>query len=247
MICVEKTVLSRLFRLCLSLISLILIPGAGFCQAGVIIGFGDSLTEGCDVLSGGDCGWVGGTGYTGELESLLTSNGYNYNVYNFGKGGETTADALTDGRFDSVLNETCNQGAKYILLLEGTNDLLHGASGLDVKFNLGEMIRKSRDKGVEPLLATITPDPNPEHSYKNIPLMNDYIRALAAEKDVVLVDLNSAMAPYWDTYTNPRACYNDLLHPNPTGFDAMAAVWYATLAELLPRPLTWLHLLLKTP
>jgi len=241
--CVENILRCCLF--CLSLFVLILVPGISPCQAGVIIGFGDSLTEGCDVQTGGDCGWVGGTGYTGELELLLTSNGYNYNVYNFGRGGETTTEGVN--RIDTVLDEACNQGAKYILILEGTNDLLHGASGLDVKFNLGIMIDKSRAKGVEPLLATITPDPNPEHAYKNIPLMNTYIRALAAKQDVVLVDLYAAMYPYWDTYTNPRACYNDLLHPNPTGFDAMAAVWYATLAELLPRPLTWLHLLLKTP
>ncbi|MCF6188654.1 MAG: SGNH/GDSL hydrolase family protein [Desulfobulbaceae bacterium] len=246
-----------MFRLCLSLIALILIPGAGFCQAGVIIGFGDSLTEGCDVLSG-DCGWITGNGYENKLQALLTEHGYNYLVTNYGLGGETTSDALM-GRLDSVLNsvlneEECNQDAEYILILEGTNDLFHYARGLDVKFNLGVMIDKSIAMGLVPLVATIPPDFEPEHSYKNIPLMNTYIRDLVAEKaaeykaenkEVILVDQYAALYPYWNSFT--PGCYGDLIHPNATGFAAMGSVWYATLAELLPRPLTWLHLLLKTP
>ena len=198
-----------------------------------IIGFGDSLTEGCDVHLEGqdDCGsWISGYGYEVELQSLLTNNGWETTVNNFGRGGEQAWEGVN--RLDSVLGSFCNLGADYILLLEGTNDLLHGADGMNVKFNLGVMIDKSRAKGVEPLLATITPDTDPEHSYKDIPLMNDYIRQLAGEKNVVLVDQYNTVNPYWDRYTNPKGCYEDLLHPNPSGFDAMGSIWYASLSDM---------------
>lgn len=245
---IEKKMRNCFPGFCLSLLLVILFPGTGLCQTKVIIGFGDSLTEGCDVQSG-DCGWITGNGYEKNLQSLLTGNGYNFLVTNFGRGGETTTDAL-QGRFDSVLNEACNQDAEFILIMEGTNDLLHGANGLDVKWNLGIMIEKSIDRGLIPLVATIPPDFEPEHSYKNIPLMNTYIRDLVAEKvaqdkEVILVDQYAALYPYWNSYT--PGCYGDRIHPNATGFDAMGAVWYESLSELLKRPLTWLLLLLKTP
>lgn len=236
--------------LCLSVLVVTQFPDTALSQTKTIIAFGDSLTEGCDVhilgysLSG--CGWMGGYGYENALTSLLVSNGYssNYAVYNYGMGGETTADGVN--RIDSVLDNLCNQDAGYILLMEGTNDLLHHAGWPEVQFNLGVMIDKSRARGIEPLLATLTPDP--DHDYKDIPLMNEKIRELATLKEVILVDQYNALAPDWDVYTNPRGCYGDLLHPNYTGFDAMGNVWYTSLSELLPRPkLPWLMLLLAPP
>jgi len=239
---------SRFLRICLIVLVVTQAPGVAFCQIKSIIAFGDSLTEGCDVQlpSDSECGWVGGYGYENELNSLLDNNGFSrFTVYNYGQGGETTAEGVN--RIDSVLNDACNKDADYILIMEGTNDLLHHLGWVDVLFNLDIMIDKSRDMGIEPLLATLTPDP--EHEYKDIPLMNEKIREYAANKNpqVILVDQYNALAPNWDDYTNPRGCYGDLLHPNTTGFDAMGSVWYGSLSKLLPRSLPWLSLLLGTP
>lgn len=228
-------------------------PGVSFSQTKIIISFGDSVTEGCGnevstcgvtCRPGDDC-----YDYEDSLQSLLTAHAYDFTVNNFGKGGETTSDALSyPYRFDSVLNSPCNEDAEYILIMEGTNDLLHYANGLDVKYNLGVMIDKSRARGLIPLLATIPPDPEPGHEYKNIPLMNEYIKELAAEKDVLLVDLYEALYLDWPVYTEPRACYSDLTHPNRSGFDAMGTVWYESLVDLLPpKNLSWLKLLLSAP
>jgi lysophospholipase L1-like esterase len=223
------------------------VTAAADSDPGIIIGFGDSVTEGCDVFAG-NCGWdrSGKLGYEVELESQLQKSDRNYVVNNFGSGGETARDGLD--RIEPVMDEFCNYGAEYILILEGTNDLLHGARGVDVKYYLGLMVDKSRTHGLVPLLATITPDPNPSHSYKNIPLMNEYIRDLASEKDVPLVDLYNEMNPFWDIYT--PGCYGDRLHPNETGFKAMGQIWFESLAELIKPsyPLnSWLELLLKNP
>ncbi|MBU0944954.1 MAG: SGNH/GDSL hydrolase family protein [Proteobacteria bacterium] len=229
------------------------LPGKGFGQTKIIIGFGDSLTEGCgneistcgvSCRLGDDC-----YDYENNLQSLLDQHAYDFTVNNFGYGGETTADALSyPYRFYSVLSNACNNDAEYILIMEGTNDLLHYANGLDVKFNLGVMIDKSRERGLIPLLATIPPDPEPEHDYKDVPLMNQYIKELAEEKGVVLVDLYTALSPYWNIYTDPRACYGDLTHPNRSGFEAMGSLWYKNLSTLLPKKsLPGLMLLLDKP
>lgn len=242
--------------LCLAVVFAVIFPGIGFSQTKIIIGFGDSVTEGCgNEVSTSGCGLTCRPGddcydYEDKLQSLLTQHAYDFIVNNFGQGGETTADALGyPYRFDSVLSNSCNADAEYILIMEGTNDLLHEADGLDVKFNLGVMIDKSRVRGLIPLLATIPPDPEPGHEYKNIPLMNEYIRELAEEKDVTLVDLYGALSPDWNVYTDPRACYEDLTHPNKTGFDAMGTVWYEQLSGLLPpkKSFPWLKLLLGAP
>ncbi len=220
-------------------------------EVGVIIAFGDSLTEGCgnEVSSCGVTPRPGDCTYDYEtiLKALLTENRYEFTVHNFGVGGETTVDGIN--RLPYVFDNACNQRAEYILLLEGTNDLLHGAMGANVKFNLGIMIDMSRENGLEPLLATLPPDSEPDNQYKNIPLMNQYIRELAVEKNVTLVEQYNALEPNWGTYTNPRGCYGDLTHPNSTGFDVIGTVWYESLTDVLPPPaqsLAWVILLLNT-
>lgn len=242
-----------IWLLCFGTVLILFFPLTGFCQTKIIIGFGDSVTEGCGNEAS-TCGVTCRLGddcydYEDSLQSLLTGHAYDFTVNNYGQGGETTSDALSyPYRFDSTLSSSCNEDAEYILIMEGTNDLLHYADGLDVKYNLGVMIEKSRARGLIPLLATIPPDPEPGHEYKNIPLMNEYISDLAEETGVTLVDLYGALSPDWSVYTDPRACYEDLTHPNKSGFEAMGAVWYEKLSDLLPkRNLTWLMLLLNKP
>jgi lysophospholipase L1-like esterase len=246
----------------------VLFPAGVFAETKAIIAFGDSLTAGCwnTEVEYSPCGIVPDPQYGYEsydyplqLQTLLTENKYEYGVKNFGKGGETTFDALY--RIDSVLESNCNWDAEYILIMEGTNDLLHNNNKEDIRFNLGVMIESSIAKGFIPLVATIPPDQTPGHDYKGIPEMNGLIRQLVEEKvaegkNVILVDQFNALAPQWDSYTNPRSCYatlpgreDDQLHPNATGFSAMGSGWYESLAVVLPKPprsFPWLILLLKT-
>jgi lysophospholipase L1-like esterase len=244
---------------------LALFPFAAISSAGAqmrpIIAYGDSLTAGCwnTEPEESSCGITPRPGFVShdygeQLQTLIHADGYNYQVHNFGKGGETTTDAL-DFRFDAALNNSCNDGAKFILILHGTNDLLHRDSKYNIKFNLDIMIEKSLAKDLVPLVATLPPDLTPGHEYKGIPEMNTLIRQLVyekvlQEKNVELVDLYAALAPFWSTYTNPRSCYalfnpEDQLHPNELGTSVMGTVWYESLAPLLaPKGLPWLMLLL---
>lgn len=215
--------------LCLNVIVVMMLPGAGI--GGTIIAFGDSLTEGCGVPGQYyyDCGSQGRYDtYPLYLEQIFNNDGDATTIKNFGIGGEQTSEGVN--RIDSVLNDVCNQCVDYFLLMEGTNDLFHHVDEATVYYNLSTMVDKIRAKGIQPILATITPDP--DSPWKNITLMNNYIRNLAVEKDVFLVDQYNALAGNWYWYTHPQGCYEDQLHPNTYGFQDMAAVWYDSLLHL---------------
>lgn len=238
-----NTLKSQGFIFCLSLMFAMLFPDMGYSEGLSIIAFGDSLTEGCDVSGYTVCaGWMGGYNYTNNLKSLLLANGHTaVTIYNHGRGGESTWESVN--RMSYLFALVCNKHTGYILIMHGTNDLFHGEQMMNIKFNLGVMIDKSLANGLVPLLATIPPDP--DHEWKDIPLMNEYIRQLAQEKNVQLVDQYNFLAANWDAYTNPRGCYGDLLHPNRSGFDAIGLLWYESLSGLLPKnTLPWLNLLL---
>lgn len=240
------------------LLFLLILCGAAFLasigSAETLVAFGDSLTEGCgtpgDYFWG--CGWENKyPTYPTYLQLFFEEpawQNYSILVRNFGKGGETTDQGVN--RLDGVLADSCLSAIDYVLLLEGTNDLFFHHSVATIRFNLGVMIDKVRTKGAVPLLATITPDLEPDHSYKDIAGLNDAIRSLAVEKNVILVDLDYFLAPKWYQYTHPAGCYNDQLHPNSAGFRAIASVWYWSLEELLQRQVVttpWMMLLLKNP
>jgi lysophospholipase L1-like esterase len=253
-----------LLFLCLVFVLASFSPSTVFGGSKIIIAFGDSLTEGCGNMDS-PCGFIPRPGditydYEVPLQVLLSENNHDYTVINFGLGGQTTvSDLAYPYRFDSVINNDCNEDAKYILIMEGTNDLFHHVNKSAIQFNLGSMIDQSLAKGLIPLVATITPDKTPGAEYKGIPEMNTLIRQLVEEKvaegkDVILVDQYNELEPDWYAYTNPRGCYSvfdpdDQLHPNASGFSAMGTVWYESLAAIFPRPssLSWLMLLLSTP
>ena len=106
-----------------------------------IVGFGDSITKGSPyrLPSGNGCRCGG---YNPILENLLKNDGLDAAVYNYGIGGEMTHEGLA--RIDSVLSKS---RAHYVLLMEGTNDLLY-YSPTTVRNNLWAMVGRARNRGV---------------------------------------------------------------------------------------------------
>jgi len=187
----------------------------------VIIGFGDSITQGFPYVIGyGDGRRVGG--YEPELEFLLDADSRPYQVLNYGIGGETTPWGV--GRIG--YNTLGKHNAKYILILEGTNDIIFGISPESTIYNLGVMIDTSRSYDTIPILSTLTPDTKPGNPEKNIPTVyNPKIVDLSAEKGITLCDQYNQTVSNWSSLTY------DGIHPNDSGYQVMAQTWYNTLTK----------------
>ncbi len=183
----------------------------------VYTGFGDSITQGAPFISSSGNGRRVG-GYEPHLETLLNQSGNQSVVLNYGVAGENTAGGLN--RIGSVLS---GSNSNIILIMEGTNDI--GAfSRTTTISNLSAMIDVSRDKGVEPILATLTPDTRPGHGFKNIPRMNDLIEErVVSVKGVRLADQYDAVESNWESLSDDR------LHPNDDGYKVIAEEWFNSI------------------
>ena len=195
-------------RLFLQLVVVLFIGGVTVnAHAIVVIGFGDSITYGTGSYTGG---------YETKLEPLLTSKCGPSVVLNYGSKGEPTG--VGSGRIDSPLADQPN--ADFILIMEGTNDLFTGMSLGATQYHLEVMIEKSRNAGVTPILATLSPDTRSGSEHKDIyGTYNPMIQSIGANMGVAVVDMWAAVAPNWGGWSG------DGIHPNDGGYNVMAMAW----------------------
>jgi lysophospholipase L1-like esterase len=205
---VEMTFIKACFSTIFAML-LFLTTGA---NATNISAFGDSITKGDGSNSGG---------YPPKLSNLLNADGKPATVANFGKGGENTW--YGSQRFDSVLAAF---PANFILIMEGTNDIVVGLSVESTRHNLQAMINKAKAANVAPLLSTLTPS---TRSGSLVPqVWNPMIKTLASSNGIPLVDNYAATAPTWGSLQS-----GDGLHPNDRGYQVIANTWFTTLAPII--------------
>ena len=195
------------------------------------IGFGDSITYG--MMDYKDTPHLG---YIPRLESLLYENYGPSLVINEGWGGEVTEYGLA--RMPNVIS---THKARYLLLMEGTNDVVFKRISMDTTaFNLKEMIETCRDYGVFVVLSTIIP--REDHRWykpffkERIFELNDKIRDLAAEVKVPLVDMFGIFFYYPESdggWTSLLS--NDKVHPSIKGYILMTESWFEEI-QTLPFP-----------
>ena len=179
----------------------------------IVLAFGYSVTAGV-VNSKGETI----LGYEPVLESMLDSSGRPSYVQNQGSHGENTASGV--GRLQRVLSG--NPNANYVLLLEGTNDLSDGISEKTTIFNLGVMVDSVIASGKAIILSNLLPDSNGAEKHIST-TYNPDIASLAAQKRVSLADNYSPLQPQWPSLTR------DGTHPNQSGYNIMAGVWFALI------------------
>ena len=220
----------------------IMVRPAPRIQATRFLAFGDSITAG--VVSDP---FVFGTLNPSEAYSikLATKLGrdfplQSFTVENAGLSGETAA--LAPSRFSTAFGQA---NPDVVLLLEGSNDVLGGASGVpDAIDGLEAMIMTAKAGGAEVLLATIPPmrdAPSRALAVQTIPLLNDGIRALAFRQDVGLVDvfsaLNGAVCPnslsfgVTSFHVTVPCIGEDHLHPTVAGYDVLAETFKQAIVE----------------
>ncbi|TKB05744.1 GDSL-type esterase/lipase family protein [Desulforhopalus sp. IMCC35007] len=178
-----------------------------------IIAFGDSITSGTGSKTGG---------YPPRLQQIIERSGKPCTVYNQGVPSERTYQGIE--RIDEVLNTI---PADAILIMEGTNDIRSGYPIQTTRLNLQLMIDKAKAKGVEPILATLTPSNQANSEFLIPKLYNPMIRKLAKDNNITLVDQFTAIEKKWP------ALNLDGIHPNDDGYFYLAETWNKTVGEMI--------------
>ncbi|WP_417913208.1 SGNH/GDSL hydrolase family protein [Candidatus Electronema sp. TJ] len=184
---------------CVGLLVCLIAPAAGRAQgtttptpAGVLC-FGDSITAGYQRGAA--------TAYPTYLTKMLDAA--SFKVINEGKGGEDTYHAVS--RFSKVLEA---YKPKYVLLMEGANDVIERLSPTTTSFNLENMAKQATAAGATPILSTITPNSDSSFAPENY---NPLIVEMAAKGGYRLVDNYAKVVTEWKNLTF------DGLHPNSSG------------------------------
>lgn len=112
----------------------------------VIVAFGDSLSEGLGVETGGS--------FPDQLQRKLDDSGYKYRVANLGVSGDTTTGGLARVEYALSLKPA------VVILELGGNDGLRGVPVSATKANLEKMIVRFQAAGASVLLAGMTLPPN---------------------------------------------------------------------------------------
>jgi lysophospholipase L1-like esterase len=199
------------------------------------VAFGDSITLGAydDPLGSGNP--VGP--YAGRLDEKLDTRVVASEVLNLGVSGERTLWGLRRLEWD-VLPDYRPQ---FVEIMEGTNDITVLKPLEDIASNLEWMLRHCKNAGSICLLGTVIPrrDSLNDETFH----LNEYIRAVAANRNAPLVD-------HWQRfydYGNWQSLYVDTLHPNRPGMILFAQSWYdgiitniSWLNEETEPPTTWI-------
>lgn len=206
-------------------------------NAASIVALGDSITDGHASTTNGNDRWPD------VLARLLQAPRATRNiaVLNVGTGGNRM---LLDGlgpnalaRFDADV--LAQAGVRYVIVLEGVNDLgmmtregdvpraEHEAMVHQIEAAYEQIVARAHAHGIEAIGATITPfvgsafyhpGPNTEADRQAI---NRWIRA-ASHFDAV-IDFDRVMRdPAHPDRLNPKLDCGDHLHPSPAGYAAMA-------------------------
>jgi lysophospholipase L1-like esterase len=197
-------------------------------DAGAVITIGDSITDGAKSTVDTNQRWPD------ELARRLQADPKyrKLAVLNEAISGNKI---LLDGAGPNVLarfdrDVLAQNGAKYLLILEGINDIgrLHtvpdGATAADLIFALDQMILRAHAHGIAVIGCTLTPYHGAGYYTENgeaiRKAVNDWIRTSGAFDGVVDFEAAVRDPNHPDTFL-PADDPGDHLHPNDTGYKVM--------------------------
>jgi pectate lyase/predicted neuraminidase/lysophospholipase L1-like esterase len=207
------------------------------CAPVTIMPLGDSITLGTGAPGG----------YRGNLYAALNDGGYDVDFV----GSETENSSglaepdheghdgwQADEIRDAVYGWLDAQPAEIVLLHIGTNDIRKGQGADGTALEIGEILDRidawenANSADVWVILALIINRSDPASSLGlETSALNDQLQELAdariADGDkLILVDMESKLDYPGDL--------DDVLHPNASGYEKMAAIWYTALNSFLP-------------
>lgn len=185
---------------------------APFKQRPKIVAFGDSLTAGL--------GLTARETYPAQLQSMLDSAGYDYEVVNAGVSGDTSAGGLR--RMDWVLDEN----VKIVILELGANDILRGLPINLMRQNLAKMIESMQSRGITVVLAGMEAPTNSGPEYRKE--VHEAYRLLAQQ-------FHTPFIPFFleGIVQSEKLVQEDLSHPNREGAKVLATTVFSILKPIL--------------
>ncbi|MGH9682974.1 MAG: SGNH/GDSL hydrolase family protein [Candidatus Acidiferrales bacterium] len=190
-----------------------------------VVFMGDSITE----------GWgQEGTPTSPDRAEFFPGKPY----VNRGISGQTTPQMLVRFRQDVI-----DLKPKVVVLLAGTNDIAENTGKTtprEIENNIASMSDLARANGIRPVLCSVLPanDFPWHHGLEPAPkikALNAWIKEYAAKNGFVYVDYYSSMA---NSEGGLRAEISpDGVHPNKAGYEIMAPLVEAGIAEALKKPL----------
>jgi acyl-CoA thioesterase-1 len=198
--------------LSVSLVVILLAAASARGADRVLVCYGDSITAGY--------GLDDGQSYCDVLRSLLTAQGYHYNVLNRGTSGATTKDAVDD--LTSILALHPN----VIIIEFGGNDGLRGLPIDQTSHNLDQILIALQAARVQVLLAGITLPPN---------YGPDYIKSFQQTYSTMAARHHVAFVPmiYKDLINVPGTIQPDGIHPTAKGSQILAKTLLPAMKPLL--------------
>ena len=194
---------------------------------------GNSLTVGYQSpLKGYD--WSKPTPYTSYLmdmsKQLLDDMGNNELIvefHNLGIVGELTEDMLYRFKRDVI-----DIHPNYVIILGGSNDIGMGISPQNITANLVEMYETALEQGVTPISCTIPSILGFDIGIPPRLQLNQIIKNICLEKEVVCVDLFTATS---DPETNRlrNVFSNDGLHLNTEGYKTLAVTIFSQTVKAI--------------
>lgn len=210
-------------------------PATGAC---IIMPFGDSITQGFNVAGG----------YRAPLYKLATAANRNitfvgsrddYAVANVPKNHEGHGGYTIEGNngiSQFVGTSIPNYKPDIITLMIGTNDINGNNNVADAPNRLGKLLDAifMRDANILVVLAQMVPTGsdgtnNAVKTY-NAAMPNLVSTRVAKGQHIVLVDMYTA---FTKNASYKTALLGDNLHPNQTGYNLMADVWFQALNPYL--------------
>jgi acyl-CoA thioesterase-1 len=197
-------------------------PAAGETR---VVFLGDSITEGWGLKA---------TATSPDRGEFFPDKPY----INRGISGQTTPQMLLRFRQDVV-----ELKPKVVVLLAGTNDIAENTGKMtlaEIESNIVSMSEIARANGIRPVLCSVLPASD-FHWHKGlepapkIRALNAWIKEYAAKSGFVFVDYYSSMA---NSEGGLKAELSpDGVHPNKAGYEIMAPLAEAAIAEASKKPM----------
>jgi lysophospholipase L1-like esterase len=191
--------------------------------AGAIVAIGDSITDGRGTTDNGNTRW------TDYLATRLQGNPATTNVaiLNQGIGATNLVGSGTAAEARFARDVLGQSGVKYVIVLDGVNDINGGGNLATMKGVYDKMIKASHDKGLKIYGGTITPFGGNSYwtdAHETLRKdLNTYIKSGAFDG---VIDFDAAVTDGTTGNNSPKlaasAQSTDMLHPGPDGYKAMA-------------------------